>query len=171
MKVVAFLIMVSSQLALANSDIKANLDLTLDDSISLQDANIHLSGSQPTVGADGWVTYSTEYSSSDRAFVITCSERNVMGSLINQRCSIAVDSALSKIDVSQIRAGEVANVIRITLSDDIDISNLKYILQGLPFYQTSETVKVTTTEGVQEYPRFRIDCDSQAKVCQAVLFR
>ena len=170
MKILAFILLISAQFALADTGRKVVVNLSSDDSISLQDANIHLGNNQQTVDADGWITYFSEFSSSDNAFSIKCSERNVMGSLINQQCSAAVDPAIAKSGVSEIHSGKIGNAFIVVLQDSNDVSIVKRILQGLPFYQTSENVSVVTSQETLSYPRFRLDCETQVKSCQAVLF-
>jgi len=170
MKILAFILLVSTQLAMADTGGKVVVPLSSDDSISLQDANIHLGNNEQTVDADGWTTYFTEFSSSDNSFSIKCSERNVMGSLIDQQCSVAVDPSLATSGVSETHFGEIGNSLVVILQNSNDISILKSILQGLPYYQTSENVSFVSSNKTLIYPRFRLDCDAQAKSCQAVLF-
>jgi hypothetical protein len=155
--------------AMATSTIKIKQDLTTDDSISLQDENIHLGRNEQTIDTDGWITYTSSFSTSDGAFAINCSERNVMGSLAGQQCIAYLDSSISEAGITNIQKGAIENSLIVKIQSEGDVSILKSILAGIPFFQTSEIVSVSTPSDSQQYPRLRLLCDPSAKFCQVDL--
>jgi len=158
-----------SNLALAAGPIKISYDLNESDSFSLE--GLHIGPYSQQTDSDGWQTLSSKYATTDDAFEIDCSVRNVAGSFMNQKCTISIDSSAAKPDSTKVSAGVVGNVVVIKFINLNDVSRLTSILSPMPFYATSEVVQVALPNGKSaQYEKFRIDCDSNANTCSALLF-
>lgn len=146
--------------------------LQLGDSTRLYKSLVVLGHSfQPDANDPSLIIHQTGFSSSDDALKIQC-ENRVRGVDLGTECEIKIDSTLSKDGVSSHTIGVVGGVYVVNLVSGQDVKALqRSAASPLGYFQSSEKVQAKLPNGnLGTFPRLRIDCKSDAAVCQITLF-
>jgi hypothetical protein len=126
---------------------------------------------QPDPNDSSLMIHKSVFSSFDNAFAIRC-ENKVRGVDLGTECEVAVDSALSKSEISSVTIGAVGGVIVVNVGADQDVNALKRsVANPLGYFQSTETVQAKLPNGnVGTFPELRVDCKTNTAICQITLF-